>query len=62
MALTQSQLEAQRKYRAKLKETLGHYSESQKRAQYNYLNKIRQQNGKAPIVQRKTKISENIDL
>ena len=37
----QHQLEAQRRYRAKL----GRYLESQKRAQYKYLNKIREING-----------------
>ena len=60
MALTQSQLMAQRKYRAKLKEMLGHYSESQKKAQYNYLNKVRQLNVKPPIVPRNKIESENI--
>jgi len=44
----QHQLEAQRRYRAKL----GRYLESQKRAQYKYLNKIREMNGLKPIVSR----------
>ena len=59
MALTEKQLESQRKYRAKLKATLGHYSDSQKRAQYKYLNKKRIEQGKNPIVPRNKSV-ENI--
>ena len=60
MALTDKKIEAQRKYRAKLKESIGHYSESQKRAQYNYLNKRRLEKGQSPIVSREIKKQENI--
>ena len=60
MALTEKQLEAQRKYRAKLEESIGHYSESQKRAQYNYLNKKRLEKRQSPIVSREIKKQENI--
>ena len=64
MALTeeekkQHQLEAQRRYRAKLYAKIGRYSDAQMRAQYKYLNKIRDMKGEKPIVPRKTK---NIDF
>ena len=63
MALTEKQRESQRKFRAKVKAMTGHYTcNSQKKAQFKYLNKIRQQKGLSPIVSRKNKISENLDL
>ena len=62
MALTKSQLESQRRYRAKLKEKLGQYSESQKKAQYKYLNKIRESKGLQIIITKETNVLKNIDL
>ena len=62
MALTKSQLESQRRYRAKLKEKLGQYSESQKKSQYKYLNKIRESKGLQIIITKETNFLKNIDL